>query len=125
MTERSVIMSAPKIHSTVHSLAVTRLARSSTAGSSDRRSAPHGQRDQDQFEERLRDNTVTPVPDQAAFRHDFPRWLERLSDRDRRLAEAMAADETTTAVAARFGVSPGRVSQLRRNFKDDWEAFTA
>ena len=28
----------------------------------------HGQQEQDAFEERLRDNTRTPVPDQAAFR---------------------------------------------------------
>jgi hypothetical protein len=32
----------------------------------------NGQQDQDAFEERLRDNTVTSVPDQPAFRIDFP-----------------------------------------------------
>src|SRR5262245_44438892 len=35
-----------------------------------------GQRRMDAFEERLRDNGVTPPPEAAAFRIDFPRWLQ-------------------------------------------------
>jgi hypothetical protein len=47
----------------------------STQSSHDRLyAAPLGQALQDAFEERLRDNTLTPVPDQAAFRIDFPAW---------------------------------------------------
>ena len=34
-----------------------------------------GQRHLDTFEERLQDNRQSPVPDQAAFRLDFPAWL--------------------------------------------------
>jgi len=34
-----------------------------------------GQRHLDSFEERLQDNTRTPVDEQAAFRIDFPDWL--------------------------------------------------
>src|SRR3954447_12378138 len=37
-----------------------------------------GQREADAFEERLRDNTVTPPPEQAAFRIDYPAWLKTL-----------------------------------------------
>ncbi|MEK6236668.1 MAG: hypothetical protein N2C14_18320 [Planctomycetales bacterium] len=65
----------------------------------------------------------TPVPDQAAFRLDFPVWLESLSERNREIAEEMAMNESTKDLARRHRVSPARVSQLRREFKDSWEAF--
>ena len=45
-----------------------------------------GQRDHDAYEERLQDNTVTPVPEQAAFRLDWPRFLNALSQRDQEMA---------------------------------------
>jgi len=35
----------------------------------------------------------TPVPDQVCFRIDFPEWLSRLPNRDRRVAEALANGE--------------------------------
>ena len=47
--------------------------------------SPHGQALLDAYEERLRDNTVTPVPDQVAFRIDFPAWLRSLTARERRI----------------------------------------
>jgi hypothetical protein len=84
-----------------------------------------GQRKMDVMEERLRDNTQSPVPDQAAFRCDFPEWLGTWSERDRRLIQEMARDERTTELADKFKMSPGRISQLRREFHDDWEQFCA
>jgi hypothetical protein len=86
-------------------------------------SAVHGQDRQDAFEERLGDNRQTPVPDQAAFRIDFPAWLDTLSRRDCQVIEALMDGERTTDVAAAIGLSPGRVSQLRREFHDDWLRF--
>ena len=86
-------------------------------------SAAHGQRRQDAFEERLRDNTRTPPDEQAAFRLDFPAWLGTRTDRDRRLIGRLMAGERTGDVAARFGLSPARVSQLRREFYEDWLRF--
>ncbi len=71
------------------------------------------------------DNTQSPPDEQAAFRIDFPAFLESLTDRDRRVAEDMMSGDTTLDLAARHRVSPARISQLRREFKDDWEAFTA
>ena len=35
----------------------------------------------------LKDNTVTPPPDQAAFRIDYPAWLAHLGARNRLLVE--------------------------------------
>ena len=73
--------------------------------------------------EALTDNTMTPPPDAAAFRVDFPRWLNSLSDRDRRLAEQLMIGERTLDTAHRFKMSPARVSQLRRELCDDWARF--
>jgi hypothetical protein len=71
----------------------------------------------------LADNTLTPIPDQVAFRLDFPAWLRGLSRRDRKLARFLALGNTTAEAAQRFGVTPGRVSQLRRALERDWQAF--
>jgi hypothetical protein len=71
----------------------------------------------------LADNTRSPVPEQVAFRVDFPAWLNSRSDRDRRLALELMAGERTLDVADRHGLTPGRVSQLRRDFHDDWQRF--
>jgi hypothetical protein len=77
----------------------------------------------DAFEERLRDNAVTPPPDAAAFRIDFPDWLRTRTDRDRRLIEGLMRDERTLDLADKHGLSPSRISQLRRQFLEDWRHF--
>jgi hypothetical protein len=74
--------------------------------------------------EALTDNTQSPVPDQVQFRCDFPVWLTTHSHRDRRLINEMAMNERTTDLANRFHLSQARVSQLRREFHDDWLRFT-
>jgi hypothetical protein len=73
--------------------------------------------------EALRDNTQTPPPEQVAFRLDFPAWLRTRTERDRRLAEDLMTGERTQDVSTKFGLSPARVSQLRRDFHDDWQRF--
>ncbi len=67
----------------------------------------------------------TPVPEAVSFRLDVPAFLATLSDRQQRLAEALMAGETTSAVAKRFGVTPGAISQFRASFKDRFETFMA
>ena len=88
-----------------------------------RYSVPLGQQAQDSFEERLRDNAVTPPPDAVAFKLDFACWLQTLTDRDRGIIGDMILDERTTDLARKFGVSAGRISQLRREYLQDWRAF--
>lgn len=73
--------------------------------------------------EALADNTQTPPPEAAAFRVDFPAWTGTYSRRRRRMIHDLARGERTMDVARRFGLSPGRVSQLRRAFADDWTTF--
>jgi hypothetical protein len=86
-------------------------------------SAPNGQNLHDAFEERLRDNTVTPIPDQVQFRIDWPKWLSTLTPRERRIIRMLARDERTRDVADQFEISAGRVSQLRRDFFNGWNHF--
>jgi hypothetical protein len=73
----------------------------------------------------IRENARSPVPDQVCFRQDFPAWRSSRSERDRRLIDDLMVGERALAVADRYGLSPGRISQLRREFHDDWERFCA
>ncbi len=75
------------------------------------------------FDEALADNTRSPVDEQVCFRLDFPAWRAGRTERDRRILDALMLGERTLDVAGRFGLSPGRVSQLRREFLLDWRRF--
>jgi len=86
-------------------------------------STPHGQKMHDAFEERLRDNTQTPIPDQAAFRIDWPAWLATITERDRQLVEDLALNHRTKDLAQKYRLSEARISQKRRQFQDEWERF--
>jgi hypothetical protein len=106
-----------------HGFEVQALPTSPRASYEARYSKPHGQQDYDAFEERLADNAITPPPDAAAFRIDFPQWRTGWCERDRRLIDLLMLDTSTQDAARLFGVSPGRVSQKRREFADDWLRF--
>jgi hypothetical protein len=71
----------------------------------------------------LADNCVTPPDEQVCFRIDFPNWLGSLGNRQRRVAEDLMVGERTLEVADKHGISPARISQLRREFKDDWSRY--
>jgi hypothetical protein len=75
------------------------------------------------FDEALIDNSRTPVPDQVQFRLDFPRWRGTPGRRRRVLMDAMAAGHRTTDLAGMFGLSQGRVSQVRRELAKSWGLF--
>ncbi|MGD0461593.1 MAG: helix-turn-helix domain-containing protein [Tepidisphaeraceae bacterium] len=47
----------------------------------------------------------------------------RRTGRDRKIVYALTSGERTKAVAERFGLSEGRVSQLRRKFEQLWRTF--
>lgn len=64
-----------------------------------------------------------PVPELVAFRIDFPEWRTRIVGRKRAVLDALACGDGTAEVSAKYGLSPGRVSQLRREFLEDWLAF--
>jgi hypothetical protein len=83
----------------------------------------HGAYDEPEWQEALQDNLQTPVPDAAAFRIDFPEWLQRWSDGDRQLIEDMTVGEKSCRLARKYGVSEGRIAQKRRQYRRDWERF--
>jgi hypothetical protein len=73
--------------------------------------------------EALVDNMQTPPDQQACFRLDFPAWLTSLERRNRALAVDMAMGHRTRELASGYRISPARLSQLRREFHDDWVRF--
>jgi hypothetical protein len=77
----------------------------------------------EEVREALTDNTVTPPDEQAAFRIDFPAWLSTLTERNRRLVLGLMVRQHTKVLIRRFGVTPGRISQLRREFYHEWRRF--
>lgn len=70
----------------------------------------------------VEDRSCTPA-ELAASRMDFDDWLGGLSTKRRRIAATLASGESTLAAARKFRLSPGRISQLRRELDEDWRAF--
>jgi DNA-binding NarL/FixJ family response regulator len=75
------------------------------------------------WKDAVTDNAQTPPPDAAAFRCDFPAWLKTLGHRERQIAELLSLGHTTKWLARRFGLSAGRVSQLRSELHAAWQRF--
>jgi hypothetical protein len=71
----------------------------------------------------LIDNRQTPVPEQVVFRLDFPAWLGTLGSRRREMVLALAMGYRTQELAAKYKVSEGRISQIRREAAEDWRRF--
>jgi hypothetical protein len=59
----------------------------------------------------------------AATRLDFAAWLRSLPAKLRKIAKVLATGETTTTVAKKFGVSAGRISQIRKELYLMWNRF--
>ncbi len=70
----------------------------------------------------LEDHRATPA-ELAAARIDVQDWLSRLPSRDRGVAVRLAMGDRTGHVAQQFGVSPARISQLRQELEESWQAF--
>ena len=70
----------------------------------------------------VEDHRATPA-DLAAARIDVPAFFDSLPQRDGRIAEQLAAGESTTSVARMFQLSLGRISQLRRELCEAWRLF--
>ena len=65
----------------------------------------------------------TSIPDRVALRVDVPQWLHGLSRRMRRIAKDLAIGFTTGEAADKYGVTAGRISQIRRELYRSWERF--
>jgi len=71
----------------------------------------------------LSESPRTTPAELAAFRVDFSSWLHRLSNRRRKIALSLARGERSSAVARRFRISRGRISQIRNELAVAWHAF--
>jgi hypothetical protein len=76
-----------------------------------------------QWKEILVEDRKTGPAETAICRIDFGDWLRSLSKRQRRIAKALGNGEQTKEVAKRFGVSAGRISQVRRELMAAWDSF--
>ena len=76
-----------------------------------------------QVSQLLTENRQAGPAETAAARIDIADWFRSLSKRNRRIAKALAVGEPTGAVARRFGLSVGRISQLRTWLRRHWEEF--
>lgn len=70
----------------------------------------------------VEDKSATPA-DVATCRIDFAAWLTTLSKTQRKAADLLATGESTTEVAKKVDLTPGRISQIRRELKRAWERF--
>ena len=70
----------------------------------------------------VEDKRSTPA-DIATTRLDFKAWLRRLDRSKRTAAKLLAGGAATSEAAKRLRLSAARVSQLRRELKDDWATF--
>jgi len=77
------------------------------------------------YEEHVSDDTQTPVPEQAAFRVDWPRFTNTLTERDRSIAAFLALGHQATEAATAFQVTVPRISQIRKDWQRRWIEFHA
>ena len=68
----------------------------------------------------LESKRVSPA-DQACFNVDFHEWLKSWPERHRQIIAALAAGHRGKAVARMFGVTEGRVCQIRARYRRSWE----
>jgi hypothetical protein len=76
-----------------------------------------------EWKEALVEDKHAGPADTAAARIDVAAWLRSLGRTKRRIAKLLARGEGTGAVAKKFGLSPGRVSQLRAGLQVSWGEF--
>ena len=83
----------------------------------------HFDREEDGWMEILVEDRRAGPAETAAIRIDYAQWLKTLRRRERRIAMTLALGESTGKVARQFGLSIGRISQLRRELEHSWRSF--
>ena len=63
------------------------------------------------------------VLDQVAAKMDVGAWWGTFSNRMKEIGRDLAFGCSTSEVAAKHGVTAGRISQLRRSLEESWAAF--
>jgi hypothetical protein len=76
-----------------------------------------------EWKEVVVEDRYTGPAETAAARIDVAAWLRSLGKKKGRIAKALANGERTRNVAQMFGISEGRVSQMRNEFQESWNEF--
>jgi hypothetical protein len=71
----------------------------------------------------LLEDRRTSIADRVALKIDIGAWLATLTQVMARIAKDLAYGFSTSEVAARYGVTASRISQLRRRLEESWFAF--
>ncbi len=73
--------------------------------------------------DKLVEDKRASVLDQVAAKLDVGTWFGSLSQRMKQIAKDLALGFSTSEVAKKYGVSAGRISQLRRSLEESWLVF--
>lgn len=73
--------------------------------------------------DQLQDRGSHDPATRAVIRLAFTAFLNSLSERTRAVADLLAAGHSTKKTSALSGLTPGRISQIRRELLVAWEAF--
>ncbi len=63
------------------------------------------------------------IPDIVAAKLDVRAWFATLTKKMKQIASDLALGCSTSEVAAKYGVTAGRISQLRRALEASWRAY--
>ena len=80
-------------------------------------------REHGQWIEAIVEDKRASVPDQVATRMDFHAWFATLTKRMKEIARDLAFSFSTSEVAQKYGLTAGRISQMRRMLENSWAAF--
>jgi hypothetical protein len=75
------------------------------------------------WQELVMENSGASPAELAGLRIDFKEWLQRLDQFRRRVALRLVAGDTTKEAARYFQISASRISQLRQELRQNWNAF--
>jgi hypothetical protein len=74
------------------------------------------------IEELVKDKRAA-VPELVAAKIDVGAWFSSLSHRMKQIAKDMAFGSSTKELAEKHGVTPGRISQMRRSLERSWAEY--
>ena len=83
----------------------------------------HYDEEEDSWQEILVEDRNAGPAEVATTKIDFTAWLKSLPSRVRRIAKVLATGENTSIVAQKFGLSAGRISQMRKELAQAWKKF--
>ena len=94
------------------------LSRYAQVGSGNRFERQNGE-----WIDKLAEDKRASVPDQVAAKMDVRAWFATLTKRMKEIAKDLACGCSTAEVARKYGVTAGRISQLRRVLEESWAAY--